>query len=95
MDGPVNTTQVQQTSRRLQALSHWNMVFILCLCDYYYYYYYYYLILSSHYYYYYYYYLIIIDNFIKKTIKIPITINSLKKKNKLFIQKHYLQFLSI
>ena len=38
----------------------------------------------------------IIDNFIKKTIKILFTINSLKKKRKkLFIQKHYLQFLSI
>ena len=36
-----------------------------------------------------------IDNFIKKTIKILFTINSLKKKEKLFIQKHYLQFLSI
>ena len=39
--------------------------------------------------------IIIIDNFIKKTIKILFTINSLKKKKKLFIQKHYLQFLSI
>ena len=28
------------------------------------------------------------------TIKILFTINSLKKKKKLFIQKHYLQFLS-
>ena len=38
----------------------------------------------------------IIDNFIKKTIKILFTINSLKKKKKkLFIQKHHLQFLSI
>ena len=29
------------------------------------------------------------------TIKILFTINSLKRKKKLFIQKHYLQFLSI
>ena len=33
--------------------------------------------------------------YLKKTIKILFTINSLKKKKKLFIQKHYLQFLSI
>ena len=38
----------------------------------------------------------IIDNFIKKTIKILFTINSLKKKKKkLFIQKHYLQFVDL
>ena len=37
----------------------------------------------------------IIDNFIKKTIKSYLQLIRLKKKKKLFIQKHYLQFLSI
>ena len=38
---------------------------------------------------------IIIDNFIKKLLKSYLQLIRLKKKKKLFIQKHYLQFLSI
>ena len=37
----------------------------------------------------------IIDNFIKKLLKSYSQLIRLKKKKKLFIQKHYLQFLSI
>ena len=38
---------------------------------------------------------LIIDNFIKKLLKSYLLLIRLKKKKKLFIQKHYLQFLSI
>ena len=37
----------------------------------------------------------IIDNFIKKLLKSYLQLIRLKKEKKLFIQKHYLQFLSI